>query len=168
MIITGQPFVMQYTKPVSGDMVTVCLDGRKVETLFAGKLMIRDRYESRYSVCGNVRGPVHNGQFFRVRSYSTAKLGGGYAIAGNIVAKFFKAAQTPLQCAGLQLAVWEAIEDGGKHADFGSGRFMAKDNDPALEYAEAYYEQGIGEQGDALFLGTEDDEGQSQITVTRV
>jgi hypothetical protein len=93
----------------------------------------------------------------------TSDIGGNVAKAGNIVAKFFKAAQNADQCAGLQLAVWEAVEDGGARPDFGGGRFQVRANANVLAYAQQYY-RGIEEKGDALYLQAGQGNGQSQIT----
>jgi hypothetical protein len=100
-----------------------------------------------------------------VRPLSSAKVGGNVAKAGNIVAKFFGAARSADQCAGLQLAVWEAIEDGAARPDFGSGRFRSAGSAAVLGFAQEYY-KGLGEPGDALYLQTAGgggNDGQSQI-----
>lgn len=162
--ISQMPFPVQFAKSLVGRSVTVCIDGRKVERTFAGKLGFRTLKGTGVSVCANVRGPIRMGQFFQVRAISSKKAGGNIAKAGSIVARCFALAQSPDECAGLQLAVWEAIEDGGAYADFGSGRFMARANPAVLSYAAQFY-QASSQGGDSTFLGTGNGSGQSQLTV---
>lgn len=158
----AQPFTVRYAQSVAGKNVTVCLNGNHVKTTFAGKLSFQDRARAWTSYCAQVGSPIRAGQFFDVKANSTAKFGGNIAKAGNIVAKFFGKAQTADQCAGLQLAIWEAIEDGGDKPNFLGGKFQAKADQAVLAYAEAYYD-AIDEEGDAIYLQTTGD-GQGQIT----
>ena len=97
---------------------------------------------------------------------SSLKAGGRIALAGSIVAKYFDAARTPDQCAGLQLAVWEAVEDGGPHANFGAGRFRVRATMDALDYAEDFYDAIRDAQQEAAFLQGGSDGGQSQLSST--
>ena len=90
-------------------------------------------------------------------------MGGNIALAGNIVSHFFAVARTADQCAGLQIAVWEALEDGGVQPEFLSGHFQVHAGDAAIAYAANFY-QAAGQDGDALYLQTGDDGGQSQLT----
>ncbi len=163
MAAQWQPFPIQFAASVTGETVTVCIDGSKVETTFAGKLGFRDQGNVRnLSVCANVRGPIAVGQSFWVKPLQTHRLGGNYSLAGNIVAKYFAKAQTPAQCAGLQIAVWEAIEDGGPYPNFGEGRFMVNASPAAMAWAGQYY-QAVGEEGNAILLMTGNGNGQSQM-----
>jgi hypothetical protein len=160
------PFQVQFARQIVGQSVQVCLDGWKVENTFAGKLGFRTRTASGLSVCANVRGPVSRGQKFVVQPQRSGKVGGNLALAGSIVASCFVLAQSPDQCAGLQIAVWEAIEDGGASPDFGNGRFRVRANAGALAYAAQFY-QASRRPGDALFLNTLGGPGQSQLAVLK-
>jgi hypothetical protein len=169
----SQPFKVQFVRGAVGQAVQVSIDGGHVKTTFAGKLGFRDGTRSWTSVCAAVRSPISNGQYFAVRALPSSKVGGTVALAGNIVAKHFDSATTADQCAGLQLAVWEAIEDGGDHADFSRGHFQARATRNAMAYAVKYYE-AIAEKGEAAFLqtgqgggsGDDSDGGQDQISST--
>lgn len=164
MAAQWQPFPVQFAASVTGETVTVCIDQRKLETTFAGKLGFLDRNGVRnLSVCANVRGPISVGQTFRVKPFLTNKVGGAYALAGNIVAAHFLRARSRAQCAGLQIAVWEAIEDGMAIPNFGGGHFMVRASAEALQWAAEYY-RAVGEDGTALLLATGNDGGQSQMT----
>ncbi len=88
---------------------------------------------------------------YAVQNLSSNRYGGNVALAGNIIARYFYVAQTDDQCAGLQLAVWKALEDGTEQADFLSGRFQAKASPAVLAYASLYY-KAIGTSGNAIYL----------------
>lgn len=165
----AQPIPVQFARSLVGRSVTVCLDGVRVKTTFAGKLGFRDARGVWQSVCADVRAPLSAGTHFAVRPMSTSQAGGNVVLAGNIAARHLREATTADQCAGLQLAVWEAIEDGGASADFGSGRFQARATLAALALAQRYY-QASGEPGDAIYLQAgggpgQGEGGQSQIAV---
>jgi hypothetical protein len=121
-----------------GKFVNVTINGRP-ETTFAGKLAFEDDTHSWESVCADVSSPIFPGESFGGKFQSSIRRGGNYAKAGKIVAKYFNEAKTPEQCAGLQLAVWSAIENGSKKADFSSGRFTAEADPVTMAYATKYY-----------------------------
>ncbi len=154
---------VQFAASTLGHNVTVCIDGRKVESAFAGRLSFRDGSHQWFSYCADVRSPVVKGQFFNVRILSTDKLETNIRRAGNIVSKYFYQARTADDCAAIQLAVWEAIEDGGPHADFRNGAFQVRANASVIALAEQVYEAGA-EDGKAVLLRS-GGSGQSQITL---
>jgi hypothetical protein len=167
MASAPQPIRVQFAKGVTGQNVTISIDGKTPRTTFAGKLGFRSQTSSWQSVCADVRSPIRGGQFFSLRPMSSLKAGGRIALAGNIVAKYFNAAQTPDECAGLQLAVWEAVEDGGIHANFGAGRFRARATTAALDFAQDFYEAIQDAQQEAAFLQSAGGGGgQSQLSST--
>jgi len=161
-----QPFPVQFTRHAMGQTVAISLDGGKVRKTFAGKMVIRDRFGTCASVCADVRGPVSRGQVFQVRPRPSSKVGGRVALAGNIVARHLWEAQTPDQCAALQLAVWEATEDGGERADFYSGRFQARASGAVMALAANYY-AAVDEPREALHLAATSG-GQSQLTAPQI
>jgi len=161
----SQPFPVQFGKEVVGRNVMICLDGGRVKSTFAGKLAFRDPSGSWGSVCADVRRPITTGQYFVVKPAKSNQVGGNVAKAGHIVARFFDRARTPDECAGLQLAVWEAIEDGGGAADFTSGHFQARATPGALGYATQFYSDGVYAPDEAVYLKTNGHrQGQSQLT----
>ena len=163
IVSSRQPFAVQFVKEVSGRAVTICLDGRKVETTFAGKLGFRDRYHEWTSVCAAVRKPIVTGQYTAFRARNSTSVGKNIAKAGNIVAHCFDAARTPDQCAGLQVAVWEALEDGGVRPNFLGGRFQVKANEAILANAAMYY-AAIVEEKSATYLESANGKSQSQLS----
>ncbi len=98
-----------------------------------------------------------------IRPADSSKIGGHIALAGNIVARYFREAQTPDQCAGLQIAVWKAIEDGTEQPDFGSGHFQVMASSNVLAYAQKYY-QATQAPAASLFFAA-GGAGQSQLTM---
>jgi hypothetical protein len=159
MVTSPKPFPVQFLQSFSGREVKICLDGRFVETTFAGKMGFRDASHQWTSVCADVRGPVHPGQYFGVRAIRSQDFGGKVAKAGNIVARFFFEAQTPDQCAGLQVAAWKAPEDGSDQLDFSSGRLQVSAGYAVLNWAQYYY-QALNTPGDAVYLQTGNGGGQ--------
>lgn len=155
---------VQYATALAGRTVYVSIDGGRPKAEFAGKLGFRDRNNSWPSVCADVRSPVSPRQFFPVQVLRSSKVGGRVAMAGNIVAKYFKSAQTPEQCAALQIAVWEALEDGNREPEFMRGRFQVDAGTDILGWAFKYY-KGSEEEGDAAFLPADGGGGQGQITI---
>lgn len=149
----GNPFQVQFGQSLAGRRVQILLDGWIVKASQAGKLVFRDARGVGVSVCADVRAPIARGMSFMVRPFRSSEFGGAIAKAGRIVARHFREAQSTDQCAGLQLAVWEAVEDGGPRAGFREGKFQAHADASVIAYAEAYY-RAIGTEGDALFLQT--------------
>lgn len=162
-----KPFEIQFVGQVAGKTVTICLDGRKVKKTFAGKLAMRDARHQFASVCADVRTPVATGQVFGVRMVSSDSANKNLARAGRIVSKHFADAKTPEQCAGLQLAVWEALEDGGEKPGYLNGRFQAQADDKVMLYAMQYYD-AIGPSKPAVLLGSTTGRAQSQLTAPTV
>ncbi len=159
--LPNQPIRVQFAQSGLGRSVTVIVDGRAKNT-FAGKLNFREQNRSWQSVCAEVNKPISAGQFFTVRPVNSQKVGGNVALAGNIVAKHFNSAKTADQCAALQLAVWEAVEDGGKTPNFMQGRFRAMASPAVLHHAEDFY-QAIIEAKAAAYLETAQG-GQGQLS----
>ncbi len=159
---TLEPMKVQFNQALMGKAVVIMIDGH-VKQSFAGKMSMRNANSSWHSVCADVRTPIANGQYFDTHPIDSAKLGGKIEMAGNIVAAYFYEATSPAQAAGLQLAVWEALEDGGKTPDFNDGAFQAPGADPiVLTYAQTYY-GAVQKRGHAAFLRGEPDLAQSQL-----
>lgn len=161
--VVGPPLVVQYAQTGAGRTVTVMLDGKRTKSTYAGVLGFRDASTAWTSVCADVRAPISKGQRFKVRPIAARELGLNIARAGAIVAKYLPQVRTADECAGLQLAVWEAVEDGGEQADFLSGKFRAQAPRTALNFAQQMY-LNAGESGESLFLQAGDGGGQSQLT----
>jgi hypothetical protein len=148
---SSEPVLVRYATATVGRQVTVVLDGKVKKPTFAGRLGFQDVDSSWTSFCADVRSPMNRGRMFNVQPISSKTRGGNIAKAGNIVAKYFKAARTYDECAGLQLAIWEAVEDGNAQPDFNAGRFGAIASPLVLKLATQFYE-GINQDGNAMYL----------------
>ena len=157
-----QPFKIQFVRSITGMNVEVLLDGQHLKTSSAGRLYIRSATNSAGSYCGDIRSPMRSGQYFSVVQRNSKDVGGNIAKAGNIVAAGFHKARTNAECAALQLAIWEAVEDGGKLPDFSSGHFAARAPSNVLALAAEFYE-AVSTPGKAILLQTGGD-GQDQFT----
>lgn len=139
----------QFVRSTVGKEVTVFVDGH-MENTFAGKMGYRDAVSSWSSVCVNIRKPVAEGQYCMMTKRSAKEVGGNLAKAARIVAKYFDGAQTPEQAAGLQIAVWEAVEYGGAQAPAIGGPLYFRADPMTMYYAENYYAEANDEAaGDA-------------------
>jgi hypothetical protein len=151
------PYNVQFVGEGVGEQVALSIDGGPVEKVFAGKLTFRDNNTMWQSVCADVRSPISAGQVFGVQLKKSSAVK-EVSMAGRIVAMFFNNAKTPDQCAGLQLAVWKAIEDGDSQLDFGYGHVQVQANPAALNYAVYYFRSaqstigGAGIQGEATYF----------------
>lgn len=164
VLVPADPFPAEYGGATLGRSIMVSIDGGKPYRSFAGRMLFRDRGGRWSSYCGDVRAPISSGQVIVMKPHSTTLLGGRHALAGNIVAKHFRKALNQDQCAGLQLAIWEAMEDGGAKPNFGNGRFQVGASAPVLHYAAQFYE-AVNSPGEAVFLqAAPAGGGQSQFT----
>jgi hypothetical protein len=155
-------FTVQFAEGAQGKTVAISVDGQVRQT-FAGKLGLRSENASWLSVCANVRKHISGGQYFGIELLDSTEAGANLKKAGNIVAKYFHEAQTPEQCAALQLAVWEALEDGGAAPDFYTGKFAVRADPITMAYAEKYY-TAVAVAGKAKYLRATDGGSQSQLT----
>lgn len=163
VVAPPQPFPVQFAAELRGEQVYVSIDGGRPKATFAGQLGFIDRNgRTVASHCCDVRSPVRMEQIFSVQMMSTKAFGGNVTKAGNIVAKHFASVRTKAQAAGMQLAVWEAVEDGNPNPDYAQGHFRAAASDEALRHAHIYY-QAVGEAGNSVLLRTTNKNGQSQI-----
>jgi len=92
--------------------------------------------------------------------------------AARIIAKYFDVADTKDKQAGLQLAIWSALYNGGTAFSAVGPTFKVSNiNNSSLNYAAQYF--GAANQGASLnkvvtFYQTSAQGGQSQMTVTTV
>jgi hypothetical protein len=156
------PFPVRFLGTDFGRSVTVRLDGRFVESTWAGRLTFADQNRRWWSYCANPRAPITPGMDFPMLARSSWSLGGNRRLAGNIIAHCFGKANSADACAALQLAVWEAIEDGGPTANFSAGRFAVQASGNLQQMAAQFYDSGEID-GNAIFLQAGGG-GQDQLT----
>lgn len=159
----AKPVTVQYARTIGGRTVKICLDGRKVETAYAGMMGFRSQTSTWGSFCADVRSPIRQGQTLAMVPTSSSRLSTNYQRAASIVAVGFDTIKSADQAAGMQLAIWEAIEDSGPQANFQSGRFQVIASQAVISYAQQYYAAGRGKK-EAVFLVPIDGRSQAQIT----
>jgi hypothetical protein len=156
---------IQYVGPVSGEMITIQIDGR-TEQSWAGKLQFQDENGRQWSsYCADLRSPIMEGQGYGVNIIAATKGGGNVPLAGKIVSLGFNKARTAAQCAGLQIAVWEALEY-GRHAIGNRSNLKVDANPETMNYAHQFYlaalQAPVGGGGSGAGVGAGAAGGQQQ------
>ncbi len=153
---------------------TVTHDGHS-ENVYVGFLNFKDAANNKYvSVCADIDSPLGNNAV----TYSTLTTNhvadSRIQAAGHIVGVFF---QTGLNAdtsysssaadmqAGLQLAVWSTLYNGGSTFNASGPHFQVTGaSTKALGYANSFYQAGIGTQGFATYFRSSANGAQSQLT----
>lgn len=147
------------------DQVKVSLYGGHSSTVDAGVLKFKDSttHTTLFTVCADL-GSILNGSSHSYSISSTNPLGTtGIDLAGKIVASFLSSAVTANEQAGLQLAVWAAIYNGGTSLNL-NGTFKASNyNSATASYAQTYYAAVNNNFGSATYYRTSANGGQSQL-----
>ena len=150
MAAVDRDLTVQYAAAYQGKVVQVRTD-EGIRRTYAGKMMFHSEGGTWCSVCANIHKHIGGGDIVQMHLHSSKDVGGNIAKAGNIVARFFNEATSPEQCAGLQLAVWEALEDGGNTPDFQNGHFAAQSDAITMAYAMNYY-AAVNTAADAVYF----------------
>jgi hypothetical protein len=162
-----QPFDAQFTGSTVGESVSISIDGQRPHTTFAGKLSFRDNSGTWISVCADVRSPVVQGHISQMKPADTMKVGGRFASAGHIIAHCFQRAQSPDECAALQLAIWKTLEDGAENTDFQVGHFRAAASNAIISLAVAMMATAKLDKDTSSAVVLAAATGQSQLTISR-
>jgi len=158
----SKEMTIRYASAYLGKVVTVRTDSGITRT-FAGKMVFQNETTSWCSVCANIHRHISEGSTAQWRLHSTKEVGGNIRRAGNIVARYFNEAKSAEQCAGLQLAVWEALEDGGDTPDFLNGHFAASADAMTMAFAAKYYE-AVNTAAEAVFFEPAHEPIQAQLS----
>lgn len=154
----------------STEQVRVRLNGHSLGTVGAGKLKFSDYSTSTpyETVCADIDASLdgHSHSY----SVSTTNPLGSTALdaAGRIVGTYFASATTADQQAGLQVAVWDALYNGGGSLNLNGHLKVTHMTSGATYWAGVYYAAVNGTQGAALYFHTSDCGGQSQLTAQAV
>lgn len=118
------------------------------------------------TICVDLDDTIGGGQQWPASLLHSNTLGDGLQSAGNIISKYINTISTNDQASGLQLAAWEAVYDHGLLADFSHGNFIVDNADAgALQWAATYYNNGVSDPGDAMYLRPQTGSGgQGQMT----
>ncbi len=173
--LSGSAFAdnLKYTGMDRADAITasISVNGSSFNTVMAGQLNFTDGTNSIDTYCADAASLLSGSGFF---SYvpSTVDLSGAsnLSLAGRIAANSFATATTADQQAGLQLAIWSAIYDGGPNFDANGANFKVTGvNANALNFANTYFTLNT-DPGDQVvtYFGSNANGAQSQLTVAPV
>lgn len=129
---------LNFTKSTGGTLTAVCVD-----------------------LNATLNGSSHS---YTVTQTNSAITSAGIDLAGRIVAAHFNSAITNQQAAALQLAVWEAVYDGGSVFTASSGAFQLNDSNlNSLVPTASLYYQAITNPAKAWSFTTTANGGQNQL-----
>jgi len=146
------------------DTVKIDLNGNQ-NNVDAGKLDFQfSNGTNLVTVCADLNR-ILNGGALQYNVSSTDPNGNtGIDEAGKIVAKYFTGAVTADEQAGLQLAVWSAIYNGGNSFNANGSHLKISDaNNATLAYAEQYYSAISLHNGSAAYYDGQGNHAQSQL-----
>lgn len=173
--LSGSAFAdnLKYTGMDRADAITasISVNGSSFYTVMAGQLNFTDGTSSIDTYCADAASMLNGGSFY---SYTPATLdlsaSSNLSLAGRIAANSFAAATTADQQAGLQLAIWSALYNGGPSFDANGANFKVTGvNANALNFASTYFSTNT-DPGDKLvtYFGSSANGAQSQLTVAPV
>lgn len=165
-ISSATPYDVKFKGTDLGKSVSITFFG-STKNVFAGKLRFQAMPAGAQflTVCADLAHSIYGGQIYKVENKFSAASPLGVQKAGNIVADKFAGANTADKAAALQVAVWEALYDGGSAPSFTSGNFCLNGASSSFKSLAASYYSAISKSGNALYLKTTTNTGQSQLTV---
>lgn len=133
---------LQYTGMDRPDALSasISVNGSSFYGVMAGRLNFTDGTNNFDTYCANALTFLNGG--FNTYTPSSVDLSGAsnLSLAGRILANSFDTATTADEQAGLQLALWSAIYDGGASFDANGTNFKVSGvNANALNFASSYY-----------------------------
>lgn len=136
--VAAQASTFKFIGKDIGDYVEV--SGVRNGMVFAGRLNFLDGDAgSIKTYCVDLLRGFGPGSTWHVTTMDSQSLDDRLKMAGNIISAASGLAKTNDQAAGLQLAVWDVLYNGGAKLDLTHGAFKATANASALGYAEQYY-----------------------------
>lgn len=150
----------------NAESVKISVNGSSFKSVFAGELKFSTSGGSLSTYCVDALSPLGSS----AKSYTVSELvqtsSTGLGRAASILANHQASAITAAQQAGLQLAIWEALYDGGSTFNANSAGFKVTGaSSAALSFASTYYNSFDNPTNlDVTFYCTNQAGGQSQIT----
>lgn len=151
--------------------ITVLTDSPK--TVKAGALNFTNGSSTLTTYCADARSPL-DGAFHGYSSMTVdTTAASGLAIAGRIVGQGIGTATNADKQAGLQLAIWSALYDGGANFNANGANFKVQNvSNSILNYAASYYSAGknsvLPSTVQVTLYATTAQGGQSQLAVSTV
>ncbi|MBS1718205.1 MAG: PEP-CTERM sorting domain-containing protein [Armatimonadetes bacterium] len=122
-------------------------------------------YGNIYTYCVDLDNYIHAGDNWDANVLDSQSLSGGLKEAGNILGNAFFQADNADKAAGLQLAMWEAIYDGGATLDLSVGNFKSTGETAAADaWAQTYYAYRTVDAHAVYFQPVAGSGGQGQMT----
>lgn len=163
---------LQYTGLARPDALTasVSINGGSFTNLYAGSLKFTDGSETIFTYCADPVAVLNSG--FNSYSAGLVDLGGSssMSLAGKILASNYLNANSADEQAGLQLAIWSALLDGGPAFNANGANFKVNNvNANALNFASNYFASAV-DPGDVLvtLYSSSANGAQSQLTASPV
>ena len=120
------------------------------------------------TICADLTAGL-DGQTHTYSTSTTNPLGSSAVdAAGRIIGTWMTSAVTADQQAGLQLAVWDALYNGGSALNLDGDLRITHASSGAVYWAGQYYAAVNGTTGSALYFHTSAHGGQSQLTAQAV
>lgn len=141
---------------------SVTLSGAYNGSVFAGQLHFSDaKFGNLTTYCVDLFNQIRTGMTYPVVLKDSTTAESGYKRAGNIVAAAAGQAKSADAAAGLQLAVWKTLYDGGS-TNWSTGKVRVQASGSVMNYANKFlcYSSQLGK---ANFYQTTTCVGQSQM-----
>jgi hypothetical protein len=145
---------------------SISVNGSSFRSVYAGQINFSSSNGSLSTYCGEALATLNGASNRYDVSQLTLTPNTNLGKAGTILANNQAGAITAAQQAGLQLAVWEAIYDGGATFDASNAGFKAKNvSSEILGFASQYYATfSTTPTNSVTFFGSTGAGGQSQMT----
>lgn len=145
---------------------SISVNGGAFSSVYAGQLNFSSANGTLSSYCADALSPLNSAKNPYAVSSLNLDIQTNLGKAGTIISNSQASALTAAQQAGLQLAVWEAIYDGGTTFDANSACFRATNvSDEILGYASQYYGTYCNTPSNGVtYFATNQPGGQSQLT----
>lgn len=144
---------------------SISVNGSAFTSVYAGQINFSSSTGSLSSYCADALSFLDKTSNSYTASALTLTPNTNLGKAGTIIANNQATALTAAQQAGLQLAVWEAIYDGGSTFDASGAKFKAKNvSSEILGFASQYYGTYCDTPTNSVtYFGTSEKGGQSQL-----
>lgn len=127
------------------ETVTALIGGGTERTVQAVGLKFTDGTNSYETYCADIMSSLDSGFHNYSHQLIDMNQNNGLSLAAKILAENVGRADTTQKQAGLQMAIWEALFDGGASFNENAGdlRFSVQTKNSLLEYAGEYYANGV-------------------------
>ena len=145
---------------------SISVNGSSFTSVYAGQLKFTSSSGSLSTYCADALSFLNSSSHSYTTSSLTLTPDTNLGKAATILSNNQAGALTAAQQAGLQLAIWEALYDGGTTFDASGAKFQAKGvSSEVLGFASSYYGSYCDPASNPVtHFGTNQSGGQSQMT----